>query len=466
MAEKRSILRRSSTVESSDSESVDSDRDCCSKCCHHYQCANMSSQTNASPTHSCIKLANSSNAISTHAMNINGASNNNPRNSSGIARNHQQQSKLPERVTLIVDQTRFVTDPKVFTAHPNTMLGRMFSHGFDNNYTRPNDRGEFEVAHGVSAEIFSAVMDFYKTGCIRCPPSIPVSDLREACDYLLIPFNEDTVKCKNLRCLLHEISNDGARQEFEKYLDEHILPEMVSCAKRGERECHIVILMEDDIVEWDEEYPPQMGEEFSQIVCNTLMYRFFKYIENRDVAKSVLKERGLKKIRLGIEGYPTYKEKIKLRPGLKPEVIYNYVQRPFLRMSWEKEEAKSRHVDFQCVRSRSIPNLSTISNDQPPPNMNPDLVLPGPQPEGALMLVQQPELLGDGGIQDLQDLRLGGGGAAGGGGVVAIGGAMGGAIGGHGYGDRDRGGAYGGNDRGGGHGSSRNGGPVQRSESA
>jgi hypothetical protein len=40
------------------------------------------------------------------------------------------------------------------------------------------------------------------------------------------------------------------------------------------------------------------------------MYRFFKYIENRDVAKQVLKERGLKKIRLGIEGYPTYKEKV------------------------------------------------------------------------------------------------------------------------------------------------------------
>ena len=35
---------------------------------------------------------------------------------------------------------------------------RMFSHGFDNNYTRPNDRGEFEVAHGISAEIFSSIM--------------------------------------------------------------------------------------------------------------------------------------------------------------------------------------------------------------------------------------------------------------------------------------------------------------------
>ena len=49
------------------------------------------------------------------------------------------------------------------------------------------------------------------------------------------------------------------------------------------------------------------------------MYRYFKYIENRDVAKQVLKERGLKKIRLGIEGYPTYKEKVKKRPGGRPE---------------------------------------------------------------------------------------------------------------------------------------------------
>lgn len=29
-------------------------------------------------------------------------------------------------------------------------------------------------------------------------------------------------------------------------------------------------------------------------------------------------------------------------------------------MSWEKEEAKSRHVDFQCVRSKSITNLANV----------------------------------------------------------------------------------------------------------
>ena len=52
-----------------------------------------------------------------------------------------------------------------------------------------------------------------------------------------------------------------------------------------------------------------MGEEYSQIIYSTKLYRFFKYIENRDVAKSVLKERGHKKIRLGIEVYPNYKEK-------------------------------------------------------------------------------------------------------------------------------------------------------------
>lgn len=44
-------------------------------------------------------------------------------------------------------------------------------------------------------------------------------------------------------------------------------------------------------------------------------------------------------------------------------VIYNYVQRPFIRMSWEKEENKSRHVDFQCVKSKSITNLAAAADE-------------------------------------------------------------------------------------------------------
>ena len=38
------------------------------------------------------------------------------------------------------------------------------------------------------------------------------------------------------------------------------------------------------------------------VISSTSLYRFCRYIENRTVAKQVLKERGLKKIRLGIEG--------------------------------------------------------------------------------------------------------------------------------------------------------------------
>jgi BTB/POZ domain-containing protein 10 len=34
--------------------------------------------------------------------------------------------------------------------------------------------------------------------------------------------------------------------------------------QRGDRECHIVVLTEDDVLEWDEEYPPQMGEEYTE----------------------------------------------------------------------------------------------------------------------------------------------------------------------------------------------------------
>lgn len=262
------------------------------------------------------------------------------------------------RITLVVDNRRFVVDPAIFSAHPNTMLGRMFGSASTPLLTRPNERGEYEVAEGISADLFKSILDFYRDGIIRCPNHVSICELRDACDYLLIPFESTTVRCFDLLGLMHELSNIGARSQFAIYLEESILPEMVVAARRGSRECHIVILADDDVVEWDSEFPPQMGEEFSQIIHSTPIFRFFKYVENREVVKQVLKERGLKKIKLGIEGYPTHKEKVRRRSGSKPEVIYNYVQRPFVRMSWEKEEAKSRHVDFQCVPSKSSTNLA------------------------------------------------------------------------------------------------------------
>lgn len=358
-----------------------------------------------------------------HGININQSSR--LRSGVGLGKSQQNQSRdiLPsnsaaaepsilqgsdERITLIVDNTRFIIDPALFTARPNTMLGRMFSPGVE--YAQPNERGEYKVADGISAMVFQAILEYYKGGIIRCPPTVTVQELREACDYLLVPFNANTVKCQNLRGLLHELSNEGARCQFERFLEDLMLPLMVNSARRGDRECHIVVLLEDDIVDWDEEYPPQMGEEYSQTVNNTAMYRFFKYIENRDVAKQVMKERGLKKIRLGIEGYPTYKEKVKKRAGGRAEVIYNYVQRPFIHMSWEKEEAKSRHVDFQCLKSKSVTNLAEATADPvldaggTPINALLQAVEPVVQPEAALPMGFDGDVDGGIGLPADQDL--------------------------------------------------------------
>lgn len=87
-------------------------------------------------------------------------------------------------------------------------------------------------------------------------------------------------------------------------------------------------------------------------------------------------------------GYPTYKEKVKKRPGGRPEVIYNYVQRPFIRMSWEKEEGKSRHVDFQCVKSKSITNLAAAAADIPQDQLV--VMHPGPQVDELDILPNHP----------------------------------------------------------------------------
>ncbi len=63
---------------------------------------------------------------------------------------------------------------------------------------------------------------------------------------------------------LHELSNQGAKNQFEIYLDNLIYPTLIKSCQKGDRECHIVILHEDDYIEWDEEFPPQTGEQNSQ----------------------------------------------------------------------------------------------------------------------------------------------------------------------------------------------------------
>ena len=43
-----------------------------------------------------------------------------------------------------------------------------------------NEKGEYEIAAGYSASTFRAILDYYRTGLINCPPHCSVQELREA----------------------------------------------------------------------------------------------------------------------------------------------------------------------------------------------------------------------------------------------------------------------------------------------
>jgi hypothetical protein len=63
-----------------------------------------------------------------------------------------------DRVTLIVDETPFVVDAKIFASHQNTLLGRMFSN--KNFEMKPNGRGEFDIGRGtcLTSSVFRLVL--------------------------------------------------------------------------------------------------------------------------------------------------------------------------------------------------------------------------------------------------------------------------------------------------------------------
>ena len=272
----------------------------------------------------------------------------------------------PDTITILVGNVRFLLYRATLMVHPKTMLGGMFGKNMS-RFTHENESGEIKL-ESVSPEVFRAILGYYTDNIINVPFTMNMYEIKEACDFFLIPFNTTTVTAKNLASFMNELSNDGARKKFKKFLKEDIVSVMAECAMKGERECHIVCLKEEDVVEWDPEYPPQIGEDQLSVVKNNELAKFLRYMENREVAKAVLADKGLIKIRLGIEGFPTMKEKVKVKARGGIQVSYFYVQRPFIAMSWEKEELRSRHVDFMNVPTCQV--HQTANSDDPPAPQN------------------------------------------------------------------------------------------------
>lgn len=142
------------------------------------------------------------------------------------------------------------------------MLGRMFGAG--RTLVRPDENGDYVIEREVSPEAIAAVLDYYRHGRIKCRPTVAVTELHDACDFFQIEFSTASVQCEDVARFLHELSNEGAKRQFHSFLQRSLVPAMARCADLGERQCHIVVLLENDTVEWDEELPPQLGEQYAK----------------------------------------------------------------------------------------------------------------------------------------------------------------------------------------------------------
>ena len=111
-------------------------------------------------------MSNSNNSLTSNIMNnsnsnLSGMVNNSSNNSLNMSLTTSSTSKQisnKDRVTLVVDETPFVVDLKLFTNHQNTLLGRMFSN--KNFELKPNSRGEYDIGRGtcLTSSVFRIIL--------------------------------------------------------------------------------------------------------------------------------------------------------------------------------------------------------------------------------------------------------------------------------------------------------------------
>ena len=85
-------------------------------------------------------------------------SSSNAMNAASNTSNGTNRILMKDRVTLIVDETPFVVDSKLFNAHQNTLLGRMFSN--KNFEMKTNARGEYDIGRGtcLTSSVFRLIL--------------------------------------------------------------------------------------------------------------------------------------------------------------------------------------------------------------------------------------------------------------------------------------------------------------------
>ena len=62
----------------------------------------------------------------------------------------------------------------IATINSKPASSRMFGSGREHNFTRPNEKGEYEVAEGISSTVFRAILVGPSAGYSHCLPHEPV----------------------------------------------------------------------------------------------------------------------------------------------------------------------------------------------------------------------------------------------------------------------------------------------------
>eukprot|EP01102_Stenamoeba_stenopodia_P011832 TRINITY_DN365_c0_g5_i1.p1 TRINITY_DN365_c0_g5~~TRINITY_DN365_c0_g5_i1.p1 ORF type:complete len:342 (-),score=72.04 TRINITY_DN365_c0_g5_i1:77-1033(-) len=88
------------------------------------------------------------------------------------------------RVILNVGGRRFETYARTFAKYPTTLLATIF---LERNLPllKPDEKGEYFFDRNGDA--FAAILDFYRTGILVPPPSIPMKILKKEIDFFQLP---------------------------------------------------------------------------------------------------------------------------------------------------------------------------------------------------------------------------------------------------------------------------------------
>jgi len=94
---------------------------------------------------------------------------------------------LSERVILNIGGTRFETYVQTLTKYSDTLRSVMFDER-NRHMRKPDSRGEYFFDR--SPVYFGAILEYYRSGKLKCPPGIPWKAFEEELDYWQIPGDD------------------------------------------------------------------------------------------------------------------------------------------------------------------------------------------------------------------------------------------------------------------------------------